>query len=208
MLIALILLTVAFLVALGFGVWAYTSRQDYKDNSDEKAAAAVTAAEAVLSEKKEAEFAEREKEPLKTYKGPATFGSVEIQYPKTWGAFITEKDNGSELIDGYMHPNFVPGMDSGTAFAIHFEVVNTSYDQELKKFENATESGKVTVSPASAPRVPGTAGVRIVGEVESKKQGTVLLFPLRDKTLKITSESTAFTNDLDNIILKNLIFVP
>lgn len=35
------LLSLVLLIALGFGYWAYSSRQDYKNNSDQKASAAV-----------------------------------------------------------------------------------------------------------------------------------------------------------------------
>lgn len=208
LIIPFILTLVFLLAAMGFGVWAFGSRSDYKNNSDQKAAKAVAAAEAKLSDAKEKEFAEREKSPYKEYKGPATFGSVDIQYPKTWGAFVTESDNAATPIDGYLHPNFVPGLQSGTAFALHFQVINTSYDQILKQFENDTKSGKVKVSPTSVPKVSGVAGVRIEGEVERGKQGALVLFPLRDKTLKITTEAQQFVPDFNNIILANLTFVP
>ena len=45
LLIPLILVVVLFLGAAGFGFWAFSSREDYKNNSDAKVAVAVTAAE-------------------------------------------------------------------------------------------------------------------------------------------------------------------
>jgi len=36
----------------------------------------------------------------------------------------------------------------------------------------------------------------------------MILLPLRDKTLKISTESQQFVGDFDNIILANLKFVP
>ena len=208
LLVPLILSVFLLIVSIGFGFWAFMGRQDYKNNSDQKSAEAVERAEAALSEKKEAEFVEREKEPLKEYKGPATFGSLFIKYPKTWGAFITQEDNSSTPIDGYMHPNFVPGMQSGTAFALHFQVTNVSYDQELKKYESAVKLGDAQVTPTTAPKVPDVAGVRITGEIETGKKGTLVMFPLRDKTLIIATESEQFNQDFNNIILANLTFVP
>ena len=53
LLIPLILAVVFFFGALGFGVWAYMERSDYKLNSDQKAAAAVKVAEDKLSTKKD-----------------------------------------------------------------------------------------------------------------------------------------------------------
>lgn len=208
LLLPLILAAVFLVIALGFGIWAFSGREDYKNNADRKISAAVAVAEKKLSDEKEAEFLEREKQPLKTFEGPATFGSLKISYPKTWSAFITQSDKAAIPIDGYLHPDVVPGLQSGTAYALHFQVTSVTYDQELKKFEGDTKSGKVKVSPVTAPKVSGVAGVRITGEVERGKQGTLVMFPLRDKTLKIITESEQFNKDFDQIILSNLVFVP
>ena len=40
------------------------------------------------------------------------------------------------------------------------------------------------------------------------KQGTMIILPVRDKTLKIWTEGNEFVGDLDKIILANLSFVP
>lgn len=191
-----------------FGFWAFVSREDFKKNSDRKAAAAVVAAEKVLDAEKEAEFKEREKEPLKTYTGSATLGSVVIKYPKTWSGYILETGRGSSPLEGYLHPNFVPATNSDTAFALHFEIVNDSYDEVLKDYDSEVSKGDVTVEPVKAPKVAGVTGSRIEGLVERDKQGVTVLFPVRDKTLKITTESRDFVKDFDKIILANLTFVP
>jgi hypothetical protein len=208
LLVPLVLAIVLLLAAIGFGVWAFMQRQDYKGHSDAKSAAAVAEAEKALDARKEAEFAEREKQPYKTFEGPATFGSVKVTYPKTWSAYVTQTDKGSAPIDGYFHPAVVPGLESGTAFALHLQVTSTSYEQEVKKFDSAAKSGKVTVTALAAPKVSGTTGVRINGEIESGKQGSMVLFPLRDKTLKLSTESSQFVSDFNDVILANLVFVP
>lgn len=208
LLLPLILSLLFLIITISFAFWAYTGRDDYKKNSDKKAATAVAAAEKTLDAKKEAQFVEREKEPLKEYKGPSAFGSLSIKYPKTWSAFVTETVSGSTPVDGYMHPGFVPGLQSGAKFALHFQITNTSYDQEVKNFDSLTKSGAVTATPVTAPKVVNVAGLRLEGKIDSTTQGTVLLFPLRDKTLKITTQSTDYTGDLNNIILPNLTFVP
>ena len=210
-LITLFILTLVVLMGtIGFAAWAFMSREDYKSNSDQKSAAAVAAAEKTLSAKKDSEFAEKEKSPLKEYKGSQTFGSLVIQYPKTWSAYVIESDKASIPIDGYLHPNYVPNVQSGTstAFALHFQVINSPYDQELKKYDNFAKTGDVRITPYVAPKVTNVTGVKVEGQVEQGKQGTAVLFPLRDKTLRIVTESTSFNADFTNIILANLTFVP
>ena len=208
LLVPLILMVLLLVTSIGFGAWAYLGRQDYKNNSDKKSAAAVAAAEKLLDTKKEIDFAEREKQPLKTYNGSSSLGSVSIQYPKTWSAYVVESAKGAKPLDAYFHPNVVPGTSSDTAYALHVQISNTPYDQELDDYEDDTKTGKVKVEPITAVNVAGVTGARIAGEVGKGKTGVTVLFPVRDKTLIITTESRDFVGDLDTIILANLKFSP
>lgn len=204
----LIALAIFAILSMTFGVLWLTTASKYSDlsnNFDQKLAVATEEAAEEISAKKDAELAEKEKSPFKVYEGPAAFGSVKVTYPKTWAAFVTEEDRGSTPINGYFHPGFVPGIQSGTAFALRLEVMETDYAQLLRKFENDSKSGKVKVTPY---QVSNTAGVRIDGELENKKKGSAILFPLRDKTVRLTAESEQFVPDFNEIILKNFTFSP
>jgi hypothetical protein len=208
LIVPLVVSIVLFIAALGFGVWAFAGRADYKNNSDKKAADAVAIAVQQESTRKDKEFVEKEKNPLKKYLGPAAFGTLDISYPKTWAAFVTETDKGSTPVDGYFHPNFVPGLQSGTAFALRVAVTSQSYDQEMKQFESKVKSGKVRISAFAAKNVAGVTGSRVDGEINAGQQGTMILLPLRDRTIKLSTESQQFMNDFNTIILENLKFVP
>jgi len=186
-------------------------RQDYKDNSDKKVSAAVEIAKKQTETAKDNEFVEKEKNPLRHYTGPSAYGSVDVQYPKTWSAYVTESTNGATPIIGYFHPSFVPSIVTGQAsnsFALRLEVVNTSYDQALRQFESFVKQGKIKVTPYKAPKVPNVLGARLDGEIVTGKQGSMVLIPLRDKTLKIWTEANNFKGDFDNIIMANIVFVP
>jgi hypothetical protein len=208
LLIPIVLLSCSLVIALVFALWAFTSRQDYKNNSDKKAAAAVKIAEQQTSDEKDKEFLEKEKSPYETYVGPADYGSINITYSKKWSAFITESNNSSQPIEGYLHPNFVPGIQSGIAFALRVQVLNQSYDQALKNYESQAKAGKIKVSPFKADKVPNVLGARIDGEITQGQKDSMVIFPLRDKTLKIWTESDQFLSDFNTIILPNLTFVP
>lgn len=208
LIISLVLAVIFLLSAIGFGFWAYTNMQDYKNNSDKKVSAAVETAKKAEGTKKDAEFVEAEKKPTKTYTGPATFGSVNFSYPKTWSAFVTEA-NGSPNIDGYFHPNIVPGIQSGTGFALHVQVLESSYSGEVSKWQNQVKSGKVKVSAYKASRMQAVTGTRVEGEIQNKLQGILVLLPLRDKTIAISTLSRdQFAGDFDNIVMASLTFEP
>ena len=208
LIIALVFFILAFLGSSGFAFWAYAQMQDYKNNVDEKVAAAVSEAVKETEETKEKEFEERSKSPNKIYKGPATYGSLEITYPKTWAATVDEQSS-STLVNGYFHPDFVPGPKSGTAFALRVEVLDRPYDQVLGSYESDTKKGTVKVTPFKAVRVPSVLGARLDGEIEKGFKGSAVMFPLRDKTIRVsTFASDSFGNDFNKVVLENLIFTP
>lgn len=208
LLIIIGVLSVLLIGSIAFGVTMMQSRNDYRDNVQQKIDAAVAAAVEQREQELEAEFIEREKEPLKTYTGPSQYGTLKIEYPKTWAAYVNESGGGNTPINGYLHPNFVPGVDSGVSFALRFQVLESSYDEELDDYDREVEDGSVTVTPVTLEKVPSVAGSRIDGEVEKDKQGSVVLFPIRDKTIKVSVLSDQFIKDFDNIILEKMSFVP
>lgn len=208
LLIPLILCIVLLLASIGFGFWAFASRSDYKDNVDAKVATAVEVAKQQTATEKDNEFIEREKQPLKEYAGPSSFGSVKIKYPKTWSAYVDETGSGAAAVDGYFHPNFVPGLRSDASYALRLQVLNRTFDEEARSFDSDVKQGKTQAKPYVPKNVDGTVGLQLSGEISNRKQGTLVLIKMRDKTLKIWTEADQFEKDLFNNVLANLTFSP
>lgn len=207
--VPLILASVFFVLALGFGIWSFTSRQDYKNNVDQKISAAVDVAEKETATEKDNEFIEREKQPLKEYKGPTAYGGIQVRYPKTWSAYIDESGSSSTPVDGYFHPNFVPSTRANDAnFALRVQVVNRAFADELRSYDSQVKTGKATAQPYQPTNVPNVLGVRLEGEVTTGKQGIVILLPLRDKTIKLTTEAEQYKKDFNENVLPNFSFTP
>jgi hypothetical protein len=207
--IVAVTMTLLFIGTAAFAFWAFGGMQDYKNNADEKIEAAVEVAQKETSTKKDNEFAEASKSPVKSYQGSATYGSVAFTYPKTYSAYVIEKDNASAPIDGYFHPNIVPSIDGTSAsFALRLNVVNKSYEQELKSYDSLVKAGKVKVTAFRAAKVPQALGVRIDGQIESKKTGSRILLPLRDKTIEIWTESDQYKADFDTYVVPSISYTP
>ncbi len=207
-LIAFIITFIIFLGTAGFGVWAFTGMQDYKNNIQPKIEAAKTQAIKETNDKKDKEFIEKEKEPYVSYTGPAAYGSVSVTYPKTWSAYIDESGKGSNPVDGTLNPRFVPGLQSGSGVAVRFQVINSPYSTVVRNFESQAKAGKSTIKPYKADKVTGATGIRVDGEFQAAKKGSMVVLPLRDKTLEIWTEADQFIGDFNNIILPNLNFIP
>lgn len=208
--VSLIVVTLLLLVSAGFGFWAFMERQDYKLNVDEKIAVAEKLARQDESTIKDKQFAEEEKNPLRSYQGPAEFGSLFVAYPKTWSAYIDDRGNGSTAsVDGYFYPGAVPSVTSANSvFALRVKVVNQTYESALAPLRKPQQAGTIKVEPYALPKVPSVVGVKVTGQIKKGTEGTLVLLPLRDKSIQISTEGTEFIKDFNENILPNLTFVP
>lgn len=198
---------VVMILALGLGVfsvWAYSSYNDQKSNVDAIVAVEVVKAEEAQEEVLRAEFAEEAKNPNKSYTSPSALGSVKIVYPKSWSAYVQAQETGTVKLEGYFHPNYVPSTDSDVLYATRVSLSRSDYTKELASYQKAVDNGEIT---AKAITVSGTKGTRLDGLIEKEVNGAVVLLPLREKTLIISTESTDYLADFNKII-SNLTFSP
>jgi hypothetical protein len=201
--------SVLFVFSLIIAIVFYMGKSDLQKNMDAKVAQALVIETKKVETEKDAELAEKEKSPTKSYAGPSTIGSVTFNYPKTFSAYVEESQSGSTRLNGFFHPNIVPKDDPKVLFALRVQVVSASYESELKSFGNAISSGKAQAKPFTAAAVPDVLGTRIDGEVASGgKQGSLILLPVRDKTLRIWTESKESIPDFDTYVVPSISFVP
>jgi hypothetical protein len=209
LLIPLIVVVLLFFGALGFGYWAFAGRQDYKNNVDQKIAAAVLVSNQQLTSKLNKQFAQEAKNPLTTYAGPEAFGSLKIKYPKTWSSYVAVNEQNQTPVDGYFYPGTVPDItNQNNSFALRVQVLSQSYSQTLQQYQSYVQQGQLKVKPYTLPNVPNVVGVYMTGQIQAQKQGELVALPLRSQTLLIWTEANGFESDFNNIILKNFTFSP
>ena len=211
LLVPVILLSIFFVAAAAFGVWAYSSRQDYKDNTEAKVNAAVQANTTAVQTADTKQFAEESKNPLKAFTGPDDYGSVKVQYPKTWSAYVDTTASSSTPLDAYFHADYVPAVDSKQTYNLRVQVSAQSYDTVLQRYNSLIKNGRVTAVPYTLPKVKSVTGTMLTGQVVPNVQtvsGTMVLLPLRSTTLEIWTESPSYLSDFTTYILPNLTFAP
>lgn len=211
LLLPVIILAVLFVAAASFAVWAFAGRQDYKNNSDAKSAAAVAANKQVVQAADAKTYAEAAKNPLKTYSGPDAYGSVRISYPKTWSSYV-DTTSSSTPLNAYFHTDYVPSTQSKQNYQLRIQVAAQTYDHVLSSYSTYVNHGTVTSAAYSLPKVPSVVGTRLSGAIFGTStqggQGTIVLIPLRDKTLEIWTESNDYLPDFNTYILPNVTFSP
>jgi hypothetical protein len=209
--ISLVLCVLLLLAAIGFGAWSFTSRQDYKNNSDQKAAVAADAAVKQEDIKKDKQFAEDYKKPLKTYDGPDATGSLHINFPKTWSGYVVDSvsSGSSATMDAYFAPGVVPAKDdANSVFALRVQLVGQSYADVVKNLSSLQAQGKISVKAYALPKLPKITGVEVTGQVTNQKDVTMVILPLRSQTLQIWTEGSQYIDDFNNNILPNFSFAP
>lgn len=211
-----IILGVLFVLTLVFGFWAFSKEQDYKKNSDQKVAAAVVVAKKQQAAEDQAKFDEQNKQPYKSFSGPALYGTVTFSYPKSWSAYI-DQTSSNQPINGYFSPGEVPGVQGNAAYPLRVELTSEDYAQVVQQFSTQASDGSVRsvayIPPKLKDATNAQAGVKLTGTIGrgsdgTNRQGEMVILKVRDKTLQIYTETQAGIPDLENIVLPSLSFVP
>jgi len=188
----------------GFGAWAYTQYQDYKNNVDQKISVAVDDAKLEQQKTLEVEFADREKSPTRKFSGPEELGTVGVTYPKTWSVYIN-KDGKDRTFEAYFNPNVVQPVTSGSPDALRITIQQRSYADILKTYDTLIKKGEIKATPV---KLQSGEGMRLDGKFDKTTEGAMVMFSLRDKTVQVYTESKEYVNDFDKIILPTLTFIP
>ena len=106
-LIKTIIIIVVSLIAVtfvGLFIWMFLQYNELNDDINGQINAAVTEAKDEQAAKMEAEFSEREKYPFRTFSGPADYGELTFEYPKTWSVYVAaDASNGGDYT-AYFNP--------------------------------------------------------------------------------------------------------
>ena len=209
--VTITLLVLEFLIIVGISIFSvniYSSRQDYKNNVNSKIAVAVAAEKNLQTTIDANNYANQSQYPLTNYTGPSDYGSISINYPKTWSAYVDTTGNNT-FVDAYFNPNYVPSITlTSQPYALRVQIINQSYSSSLSNFNSLEQNGTVTAAPYSLPKVPQVVGVRLSGQIFNNLNGSLVVLPLRNETLEIWTIGQNFLSQFNNIILPNFTFSP
>lgn len=203
LLIATIALTLLVVGLGGFSVWSYTNYLDQKDNVDRRVSQAVAAAKEAQNALNEADFAERQKSPVQQFVGPSDLGQVSFDYPKTWSGYVDTATTAS--YDAYFGPGVLPPVSSRKPSALRVVITNTSYQSALALYKQDIKDGKLE---ASTVQSSGQDGMRLEGKFNDTIDGVMILMKIRDRTLKLYTESRLYQTDFDEVVFPSLKFNP
>jgi len=198
--IAIIILSLLAVTFIGLFIWMTVQYNDVQTDVDGQISVAVAAAKDEQAQKMESEFLEREKYPYKTFSGPADYGQLTFEYPKTWSVYVAEAANTGGDFNAYFNPGQVDAVGKDTINALRvtirdksFEDVTAEYQRELDRKDSELTVEATTVNGASANRYTG----KIPG---TDLQGFIVVFKIRDKAVIMQTDSVLFQEDFDKLL--------
>ena len=191
--IILVVVSVIAVVFIGLFVWKYIEWDAVKTDVDGQINAAVAVAEAETTAQLEAEFVEREKYPYKTFTGPADYGSLSFEYPKTWNVYVARDASSGGDFEAYLNPGEVQPVGNSTINSLRVIIRDTAFDSAVRTYDNYVKSGRLKLETRN---VGSTIANVYTGELPSGGlQGIVTMFKLRDKTVVLQTDAMLFADE-------------
>ncbi len=195
--VAVIGLSVLVLGLGSFGIWAFVAYNEASSDTEQKIAVAVAEAKAEQAEKDEEKFAEREKQPTKTFKAPDDYCGLTFQYPKTWSAHESEQIRSGGDYRAYLNPDVVPPISNTQQFALRVTIEVREYDDVLQRYENLVQKGDLKQSATASS---GQSGTRLTGNFSNNIRGDAVIYDCRDKTITVQTDADVFKSDFESVI--------
>ena len=196
-LISTVSLAILSIGAIAGAVWGILNYQDQKTNVDNKVGIAVVTAKKEQADVDEAKFAEREKEPNYQFVGPADYGRLTFNYPKTWSAFVNKDVTQGGTYEAYLNPVTVPPVSPTQQYALRVTIEEKSYDTVIASYAPLVKKGTLR---SSAVSVDGNNGTRIDGSFSKDIRGSAVIYKIRDKTVTVRTDADTFKPDFDALI--------
>lgn len=190
--VILIFVTIIAIVFIWLFLQKYGEWEAIKTDVDGQVDAAVAMAVAENTTKMENEFAEREKEPLRNFMGPADYGSLSFRYPKTWSVYIAKDAASGGDFEAYLNPVEVNPVGATQINALRVIIRNSSFDSVVRTYDNLVKKGTVEFSTRN---VGGVLANLYVGDLPNGIRGAIVIFKLRDKTVMLQTDAELFIND-------------
>lgn len=200
-LVTAIIATILAVIFLVLFVWAYQKYINQRDDVQAQIDSAVDQALVEKTQNLEAEFETERNSVTDTFRTNDSIANVSFAYPKHWSQYLVENERSTTQIEAIFHPEVV---QKDKVYALRLKIIQSNYDDVLDDFQTRIKRGEVKATPIKSNNI---SGVRLEGAYERDRNGSLVLFPIRDKTLFLSTESTDYSKAYESII-QSLSFTP
>lgn len=201
--IVIIALALVSLTFIGLFIWMWTQYDSAKTDVDGQIADAVVKAVDENTTKLEKEFTVREKYPFKTFAGPADYGELTFEYPKTWSVYVAKDAANRGDFEAYLNPVEVYEVSDETVNALRVAVKDEGFDEVAEEYQRELEGDQPTLKLESVTigKDNNITANRYTGKIPGTElNGIVVIFKIRDKTALLQTDSVLFQSDYDTLL--------
>lgn len=209
--IVIVILSLVAVTFIGLFIWMSMQYSEVKEDVDYQIDVAVAKAKDEQHAADEAEYFEREKNPYKTFSGPADYGQLTFQYPKTWSVYIERSAEKGGDFNAYFNPIQVDAVGKDTINALRVTIRNKSFDDVAAEYKKWVErkNSELTVESiviGDVEKGTETTANLYTGTIPNTElSGYIVIFKIRDKTVILQTDSVLFKDDFD-ALLKTITF--
>ena len=203
----IILFVVGLLAVVFFGlfIWMFIQWERAKTNVEGQVQQRVDLAVKNNTESMNKDFREREKNPLRRFSGPIDYGELSFEYPKTWSLYVVKNAKNGGDFEAIFNPISInlQGQNETEVQALRLNIMNANFDSVVKKYDDPVKKGRYKLS---VMQVGGNSANVYVGKTEKGKSVKIVIFPIRDKTVYIMTDSEKQYGSDFNKILKSITY--
>lgn len=201
--ILIIVLSLVSITFIGLFIWMFIQFSTAREDVDGQIADAVMIAVDENTTKLETEFAEREKYPLKTFAGPADYGALTFDYPKTWSVYVARDASNGGDFEAYFNPMEVKEVSNDEIYSLRLAVRDRAFDDVVGEYQRALEGpeAQLTLNSVMIGKDNNINANRYAGKIPgTEHNGFIVIFKIRDKTVIMQTDSVLFEKDFNALI--------
>ena len=206
--IVIVILSLISVTFIGLFIWMSMQYSEMQGDIEGQIRRAVADAKVEQYQADQLEFQAVEKNPYKTFSGPADYGELTFKYPKTWSVYVaSDASNGGDF-SAYFNPGQVNAVSKDTVNALRVTIRNKSFESVVEEYQKAMEKKDSNLTVESIivgdeeKGISATAN-RYNGKIpDTDLNGCIVVFKIRDKTVIMQTDSTYFVEngDFDNLL--------
>ncbi|MBQ2638437.1 hypothetical protein IJF89_02035 [Candidatus Saccharibacteria bacterium] len=197
--IVIILLSLLLIGGLLLAYYFYNEYRLASTDIESQVSTALIAREKEITDRLEAEFAEREKQPYNTFTGPDDYGTLSFKYPKTWDVYVAKDASNGGDFEAYFYPGYVPAVSNTTVFSLRVIIKSETFETATNRYKNLV-TGREKKLDTSVITVNGQDANRYDGTLPNQLIGSVVLFKIRDKVVTLETDADIYRADFAKIL--------
>ena len=201
--IVIIVLALVSVTFIGLFIWMFMRYDEVQMDVNGKIEVAVAEAKDEQATKDEEEFLQREKYPYRIFKGPADYGELTFNYPKTWSVYVAKDASNGGDFEAYLNPIEVNVVSKDTINSLRVSILNKSFDAVAEKYQKEMDKrdSNLTMESVTIGKDKNITANRYTGTIpDTELSGYIVIFKIRDKTAILQTDSVLFEGDYNTLL--------